>query len=106
MANSVEDIFTGLKSHYKPGILKKQQTFYISLGEDEKWTVTVGPDDCLVERGQTVQNADCVLKTDPDLFVKMWNGEYKPGMSDFMTGRIKSNNPYALKALIDAFHDA
>ena len=102
MAETVEDIFRGLKARFVPGVAKKEQTFYFSL-DDHKWTVRVGPDDCSVEEGKTVENADCFVKTSSDLFLKMYNGEHYPGMADFMSGRIKSNNPYAMKTFVDAF---
>lgn len=102
MADTVEDVFNSLEGRYKPGVIKKTQTFYFSL-DDDKWTVTLDPDKCTVENDKTVENADCFVKTSKDLFLKMYNGEYKPGMTDFMTGRIKSNNPYAMKTFVDAF---
>ena len=102
MATSIEEIFTGMKAAYKAGSYKEQKSFYFSLGDD-KWTVTVGPRSCRVDAGKTVDEADCVLKTSPELFIKMWNGDYTPGMGDFMTGRVKSNDPYALKPFMESF---
>lgn len=102
MAKSVSEIFDGLRANYKAGAFDEQKTFYFSLGDD-KWTVTVGPKSCRVETGKTVDQADCVLKTSPELFLKMWNGEHTPGMGDFMSGRVKSNDPFALKPFMEAF---
>ena len=53
--------------------------------------------------GKTVENADCFVKTSTELFLKMYNGEHYPGVGDFMSGRIKSNNPYAMKTFIEVF---
>lgn len=102
MAQTIDDIFGGLEARYIPGSVTSKQTFYFSL-DDAKWTVTLGPDTCLVEEGKTVENADCYVKTSSDLFLKMYNGEHMPGVTDFVTGRIKSNNPYAMKTFVDAF---
>ena len=55
-----------------------------------------------VEKGKTVEEADCVLKTSPEMFIKMWDG-YKPSMMDFMGGKIKSNNPTLLQDFAGAF---
>ena len=63
----------------------------------------IDPETCKVERGKTVENADCFVKTSKELFVKMYNGHHVPGMSDFMSGRIKSNNPFAMKTFVEAF---
>lgn len=102
MSETVAEIFRGLEARFKPGVVTKQQTFYFSL-DDQKWTVTVNPDSCTVEEGRTVEHADCFVKTSEALFIKMYNGEHYPGMADFMTGRIKSNNPYLMKTFVDAF---
>jgi putative sterol carrier protein len=102
MPETVDEIFRGLEARFKPGSITKKQTFYFSI-DDDKWTVTLDPDTCLVEEGKTVENADCFVKTSTDLFLRMYNGEYTPGVSDFMTGRIKSNNPFAMKTFVDAF---
>jgi len=104
MAETVDGIFGGLEERYISGSVKETQTFYFSL-DDHKWTVTLEPDGCKVEEGKTVENADCFVKTSADLFLRMYNGEHFPGVTDFMTGRIKSNNPYAMKTFVDAFRE-
>jgi len=104
MAESAADIFGSLEARFKPGRVPKEHTFYFSL-DDHRWTVTIGPTSCRVEDGKTVENADCFVKTSEELFVKMYNGEHTPGMTDFMSGRIKSNNPYLMKTFVDAFSD-
>ena len=102
MAETVEEIFSGLEESFNPGVATKEQTFYFSI-DDQKWTVTIGPEACTVERGKTIENADCFVKTSTELFLKMYNGEHYPGVGDFMSGRIKSNNPYAMKTFIEVF---
>jgi long-chain acyl-CoA synthetase len=98
---SVQEIFDGLKKHYKKGSVKEDRTYYFSL-DDFKYTVKFEGDKIKVEEGKTVEEADCVLKTSADMFVKMWGG-YKPGMMDFMSGKIKSNNPTLLQEFANAF---
>lgn len=102
MADTVEEIFEGLRARFKPGVVKAPHTFYFSI-DLHHYTVTVGPDDCRVEAGKTVDEADCFVKTSEALFLRMYNGEHYPGVSDFLTGRIKSNNPYLMKTFVDAF---
>ena len=104
MAKTVAEIFSGLQASFNPKAVKEAKTFYFSLG-DEKWTVSISPKECKVEKGKTIDEADCVLKTSPELFVKIWNGEHSPGMGDFMSGRIKSNDPYGLKTFTAAFKE-
>ncbi|MFQ3581930.1 MAG: SCP2 sterol-binding domain-containing protein [Chloracidobacterium sp.] len=95
-------IFNGLEKTYRAGAYAKPTTFYFSL-DDEKWTVTLDATACQVTKGKVTDQADVVLKTSAELFLQMWRGEYKPGAGDFFAGRIKSNDPQALKAFIAAF---
>jgi hypothetical protein len=37
------------------------------------------------------------------MFLDVWSGKHTPGMTDFMTGKIKSNNPLMLKEFVAAF---
>ena len=101
-ATDIRKIFEDMPAHFKTGALEEELSFYFSLG-DEKWTVTVGPKKCSVKEGKTIENADCVLKTSPEFFRRMVLEGYVPGMLDFTTGKVKSNDPFKLKALKDAF---
>ncbi len=68
-----------------------------------KKTVVLTPEACRVEDGKTIEEVDCVCKTSSDFFLKIWNEGYRPGMGDFMSGKIKSNNPLTLKDFLAAF---
>jgi len=98
----MEKIFGALGASFRPGSFKRSVTYYYSVGDVRK-TVTVGPDACRVEEGKAVENADCVCKTSPEFFLRIWNEGYMPGMRDFLSGTIKSNNPQALKDFLAAF---
>jgi len=87
---------------FKPGKVDEKTVYYFSI-DDTKKTLTLEPDSCSVVDGKAVDNADCVCKTTEEFFLKVWNEGYTPGFSDFMTGKIKSNNPDALKKFIDSF---
>ena len=105
MAASVREVFETMKEHFVPGMIDKDVSFYFSLGDGpgEKWTVFAGPKDCRIAEGKATENADCVLKTSSDLFLKMVLEGYTPGVMDFTRGRIKSNNPEMLKTFREAF---
>ena len=98
-------IFNGLHERFKVNQIQEDTTFYFSLGEEsgEKWTVTVGPERCEVKEGKQMEQADCFLKTSADLFIKMMEGTYQPGITDFMSGKVKSNDPMKLKLLLKVF---
>jgi len=98
----VEAIFSGLPDVFIPQSVSSPVCFYFSLGDIKK-TVILKPDSCTVEDGKSIENADCVCKTSTDFFEKIWNDGYRPGLKDFMSGTIKSNNPNDLKIFLAAF---
>jgi long-chain acyl-CoA synthetase len=100
LATTLDD----LKARFRPGTIKKATTYYLSLGEGngQKWTVKLSPTACEVVAGKT-ENADCVLKTSGDLFMKLVGGTWKPGAVDFLSGKIKTNDLDLLRNLQTAF---
>ena len=103
--SEVAEIFAKLPGYNEKGRKAREpKTFYFSLDDDEKWTVTLGTEGCEVKPGKT-EEADCFFKASKELFLDVWNGRYTPTAMDFMTGRIRSNNPLMLKDFIDAFRE-
>jgi long-chain acyl-CoA synthetase len=104
MPDELRSTLEAMKSRFKPGVVPKKTTYYLSLGdgEGEKWTVTLTPTACEVAAGK-IENADCVLKTSADLFIKLVGGKYKPGITDFLTGKIKTSDVDLLRRLQQAF---
>jgi putative sterol carrier protein len=106
MADSeIAKIFKGLKKKYVGANITKPTTFYFSLDDDEKWTVAMAPEQCDVKAGRT-ENADCFFKGSKEMFLEVWSGRYTPTAMDFLTGKIKSNNPTMLKDFVAAFQAA
>lgn len=103
MDDPVRTVFKAMPKRFKKGVLDKDLSFYFSLGDHQKWTVHVGTSTCKVEEGKKVEQADCVLKTSPELFLRMVTEGYVPGIMDFTAGRVKSNDPMLLKELKAAF---
>lgn len=104
MADDVAAVIQGLKKKFKKSKIDKNITYYVTLGETEdlKWTITVGPAKCDVKKGKHTQSADCVLKTSPDLFVKLLDG-WEPGVFDIARGKLKTNAPDLLRKLREVF---
>jgi len=98
----LEKIFDDLPALFQQTAVKSPVSYYFSL-DDTKKTVKISIDGCTVENGKTIENADCVCKTSIDFFLKIWNDGYRPGLKDFMSGTIKSNNPNELKTFLTAF---
>jgi len=104
--SEISDVFKTLPKWFQKGAVKKERTFYFSLGDDEKWTVALGPEACAVSPGKPAQDADCFFKASEKMFLEVWNGRHTPGPKDFLTGAIKSNNPMLLREFVAAFKKA
>ncbi|MGA7118587.1 MAG: SCP2 sterol-binding domain-containing protein, partial [Polyangiaceae bacterium] len=88
-------LFGELESKFRAGEVEKPLSYYVSLGNDElaKWTVRVDAQACDVRPGKPEGGqADCVLKTSPEIFAKIVRESYVPSPADFMSGAIKSND--------------
>jgi putative sterol carrier protein len=102
--SEVSKVFESLSTMFNPAGVKQPRTFYFSLGDDEKWTVAYDKQKCTITPGKPDQDADCFFKASEKMFLDVWNGKHTPGPMDFMTGKIKSNNPMLLKEFVDAFN--
>lgn len=98
----VKKIFDQMPGRYRKGSASKPTSYYFSIG-DFKATVKVEADSCVVESGKTVENADVVLKTTPELFEKMVLQGKAPGPIDIARGKIKTNDPMGLAKLREMF---
>jgi putative sterol carrier protein len=98
----LETIFTKLPETFLADVFAKPTSFYFSLGDIKK-SVQCSADSCTVNDGRIFDSADCVCKTSPEFFLKIWQENYRPGMKDFMAGTIKSNNPSALQQFLRCF---
>lgn len=98
----IDGIFTRMATRYKKGEFKEKTVFYFTI-DDVKKTLTFLPESCTVENGKTVENADCFCKTNQELFLKIVQNGYQPGMKDFMSGQIKSNAPFLLQKFMGSF---
>jgi long-chain acyl-CoA synthetase len=101
--SEIGKIFQSLPARFQKGNVKTPRTFYFSLDEDEKWTVSLSPDACEVKPGRPAQDADCFFKASKQMFLDVWDGKHTPSAADFMMGKIKSNNPLLLKDFVAAF---
>jgi hypothetical protein len=99
--SEIETIFKGLCKRFNKANVTAKRTYRFSLGE-ESWTVRLTPDKCVVRRGDDA-GADCFFEGSPELFLDVWHGRHQLGPMDFLTGRVKSNNPYLLRDFVAAF---
>jgi putative sterol carrier protein len=101
----IDQIFAGMPQSFVLNSVSQEKSFYFSLGGIKK-TVYLTSDGCRVDDGKTVADADCVCKTSPEFFLRIWQENYRPGMKDFLAGTIKSNNPGALQDFLRSFGKA
>jgi long-chain acyl-CoA synthetase len=88
-------LFAELEAKFRAGEIERAVSYYFSLGNDElaKWTVRVDGKACEVRPGKPEGGqADCVLKTSPEIFTKIVRQSYVPSPADFLSGAIKSND--------------
>jgi long-chain acyl-CoA synthetase len=99
-------LFAELESKFKPGVVPKPLSFYFTLGGDPlaKWTVKVDASSCEIHPGKPEgTDADCVLKTSPEIFTKIVREAYTPGLAEFLSGAVKSNDVELLLTFQRAF---
>jgi long-chain acyl-CoA synthetase len=88
-------LFAELEAKFRAGEVEKPLSYYVSLGSDDlaKWTVRVDAQACDVRPGKPDGGqADCVLKTSPEIFAKIVREAYVPSPADFLSGVVKSND--------------
>jgi long-chain acyl-CoA synthetase len=93
--NPLIGLFAELETKFQAGEAPRPLSYYVSLGNDElaKWTVRVDAARCQVRPGKPEGGeADCVLKTSPEIFTKIVRESYVPSPADFMSGVFKSND--------------
>jgi long-chain acyl-CoA synthetase len=93
--NPLIELFAELETKFRAGEVERPLSYYVSLGNDElaKWTVRVDALKCDVRVGKPPGGeADCVLKTSPEIFAKIVRESYVPSPADFLSGVFKSND--------------
>ena len=100
-------LFRDLEARYVKGSVTTPITYYFTLGAENeaKWTLTVRPDGARAQIGKPPNGqADCVLKTSPEIFTKIVREAYMPSPMEFMSGAIKSNDLSLLQTFQKIFH--
>ena len=100
-------LFEELGRKFQPGAVEQPVSFYFTLGEDAeaKWTVKVTPSDCTMNNGKPAGgSADCVLKTNVEMFSRIVREGYTPTPPEFFAGTIKTNDPSLLFTFQRAFN--
>ena len=99
-------LFRELSGKFVAGRVAQPVTYYFTLGaEDEaKWSMRIDAKGCEIKNGKPPNGvADCVLKTTPEIFMKIVREAYTPSPMEFMTGAVKSNDIGLLQTFQKAF---
>jgi long-chain acyl-CoA synthetase len=99
-------LFEDLPRRFLTGRVEDPVSFYFTLGAEPeaKWSVTVTATECRVVNGKPEgSTADCVLKTSAELFTRIVREGYQPGVQEFMSGQVKSNDVGLLQTFTRAF---
>jgi putative sterol carrier protein len=100
--SDIPTIFSTLQDQYRLNQVTEEVIYYFSIGKD-KFTLFARPNGCEVQVGKTVDNANCVIKSDPKLFSDMVLKGKKPGMLDITRGKIKFSDMALALKLQDLF---
>jgi long-chain acyl-CoA synthetase len=99
-------LFRELETKFVAGRVSQPITYYFTLGAENeaKWTLRIDPSGCEARLGKPQnQQADCVLKTSPEIFTKIVREAYVPSPIEFMTGAVKSNDISLLQTFQKVF---
>lgn len=100
------ELMQQLRQAFVPKSTERSISFYISLGDgpQDKWNITVDQSACSIEVGKPPGGkADCVLKTSPMIFERIVRESYTPSFAEFMSGKVKTNDPGLLKVFKKVF---
>ncbi len=100
-------LFRELETRFVPGRVTTPVTYYFTLGNENeaKWTLRVESNKCEARMGKPEGSgqADCVLKTTSDIFIKIVREAYTPTPMEFMSGQVKSNDISLLQTFQKVF---
>jgi hypothetical protein len=95
-------IFSEVENEFKKNYFKEKKIFYFNIEGIEK-TVSIDSKRFIVEDGKIVENPDCSCEIKKEILEKIWYDNYKGSFIDFVSGKIRANNPYLLKEFMRAF---
>jgi long-chain acyl-CoA synthetase len=101
----LEALFEELPGRFLPAEVEKAISWYFSLGGENRWSVQVDKEGCQVAKGRpSGGKADCVIKTTPEIIAKIIRQAYVPEVTEFVSGKIKTNEIPLLMAFSKVFN--
>ncbi len=96
-----DQLVAEMTRRYVPGKVPRALSYYLSIGE-HKYTMRLSAEACAITPGK-VENADCVIKSDPAVFAKLVLERKAPGPLDIARGKFKTSDVSLLALLQDCF---
>lgn len=96
-----DQLVAEMAKRYVTGKVPRDLTYYLSIGEF-KYTMRLSQTACTITPGK-VENADCVIKSDPAVFVNLVLHRKAPGPFDIARGKFKTSDVALLSLLSDCF---
>lgn len=96
-----DQLVAEMSRRYVPGKVPRDLTYYLSIGE-HKFTMKLSSGACSITPGK-VENADCVIKSDPAVFQRLVIDRKAPGPLDIARGKFKTSDVSLLALLQDCF---
>ena len=98
----IDGIIAEMGSLFRKDMFTKKTSFRFFL-DDTTITVLIDTQSYSVEKGSTVEKADCSCKTSAEMFRRIWYDGYQPGIMDFLGGAVMSDAPLMLPQFLKAF---
>jgi hypothetical protein len=99
---NLQKLFAEVEKNFKKNTFKEKKIFYFNIEGIEK-SVIVDSSGFKVEDGKIVEVPDCQCEIKKELLEKIWYEDYKPSFIDFVSGKVRTNNPYLLREFMKAF---
>lgn len=99
---TIPEIFAEMPNRYVPGIVTADTSYYFSVGE-HKYTIIAKATECIVLFGKHVQNADCVIVSQPNVFINLVIHGRRPSSRDLLLKRFKVSDLSKLMQLKELF---
>ena len=98
---TADSLFGILGQKFRAGKTTKTIVYHFCI-DDRDWTLVVSSEAFQVLDGKPA-TPDCYLKTTSEIIIGTVRGEYKLSFADFLSGKIRSNNPQLLLTLREVF---
>ena len=99
---TIPEIFAEMPNRYVPGTLTDDTSYYFSVGE-HRYTIIAKATECIVLEGKHVQVADCVIVSQPNVFINLVVHGRRPSSRDLLLKRFKVSDLSKLMQLKELF---